>query len=322
MMLRRQIHLDGLCLSYLEQGRAAKDQPSLILIHGLMGCAETFVPMMEQLHHLDAAQHVIALDLPGAGHSERREDIDASLYITAQLTDKFLATLNLHRPIVAGHSHGGAVAMSLAAHRNKNKRAESLTSLVLLAPAHPYFDEGDPIIRFYLSLPGRLFAYAMPWFPQWMQMMGLRRMAGPQSWDTPERLKPYRDNIRTPGTMSHLLRLLRTWHQDMSGLRRALRRPLATSTLIVWGDSDRAVPTQTAAKLRMHLQHSELITLPGVGHRPAEEQPQIVACLLHEWLAQDVPDTALAASIRYSPNSSASHTRTASLITPSLESGD
>jgi 4,5:9,10-diseco-3-hydroxy-5,9,17-trioxoandrosta-1(10),2-diene-4-oate hydrolase len=321
MTERRQIHLDGLCLSYLEQGRAAEDQPSLILIHGLMGCAETFVPLIDELGEDHAHLHVIALDLPGAGRSERRQDIDASLYITAQLVDRFLSTLNLHRPIVAGHSHGGAVAMSLAAHRVKNNCADSLRSLILLSPAHPYFDEGDPIIRFYLSLPGRMFAYAMPWFPQWMQMMGLRRMAGPQSWDSPERLKPYRDNIRTPGTMSHLLRLLRTWHKDMSGLRRALRRPLATPTLVVWGDCDRAVPLNSATELRKHLQHSELITLPGVGHRPAEEQPQLVAGLLHEWLTQSLPDTA-AASIRYSPNSSASHTRIASLITPSLESGD
>jgi pimeloyl-ACP methyl ester carboxylesterase len=310
MMERRQIHIDGLCLSYLEKGRAAKDQPSLILLHGLMGCAETFVPLIEELL---PDLHVIALDLPGAGNSERREDIDASLYITAKLVGRFLTALNLDKPIVIGHSHGGAVAMSLAAHRR-----DGLRSLVLLAPAHPYYDESAPLIRFYLSLPGRVFAYAMPWFPQWVQMVGLRRMAGPQSWDTPERLKPYRDNIRTPGTMSHLLRLLRTWQKDMSGLRRALRRPLATPTLIIWGDCDRAVPLRSAPELRAQLLHSELITLRGVGHRPAEENPILVAEFIHGWLERD----AVAASVRYSPNSSATHVRSASLITPSFESGD
>jgi len=314
MMERRQIKIDGLSLSYLEKGMAAKDQPSLVLLHGLMGCADTFVPLMQELR---PDLHVIALDLPGAGNSERREDIDASLYITAKLVGHFITALNLERPIVIGHSHGGAVAMSLAAHRR-----DGLRSLVLLAPAHPYFDEGNPLIRFYLSPPGRVFAYAMPWFPEWLQMIGLRRMAGPQSWDTPERLRPYRDNLRTPGTVYHLLRLLRTWHKDMSGLRRALRRPLGTPSLIVWGDCDRAVPLHTASKLRSHLIHSELITLPGVGHRPAEESPSLVAELIHGWLEQDAAAAAAAASIRYSANSSASHSRIAKLITPSLESGD
>lgn len=307
MIERRELYIDGLRLSYLEQGRAAKDFPSLVLLHGLMGCADTFVPLMQELR---ADLHVVALDLPGAGQSERREDIDASLYITAKLVGRVLAGLNLEKPIVLGHSHGGAVAMSLAAHRR-----DGLRSLVLLAPAHPYFDEGDPLIRFYLSLPGRLFAYAMPWFPEWMQMVGLRRMAGPQSRDTVERLRPYRDNLQTPGTVLHLLRLLRTWHKDMSGLRRALRRHLSTPSLILWGDCDRAVPLHSAAKLRAHLLHSELITLPGIGHRAAEESPQLVAESIHMWIERDGFD-------RYSPNSSATHARIAPLITPSFDSGD
>jgi magnesium chelatase accessory protein len=310
MIERRQIRMDGLCLSYLEKGRAAKGRPSLVLLHGLMGCAETFVPLIEEL---DPDLHIVALDLPGAGQSERRDDIDASLRTTSEQVRRFLKAIDLHKPVVLGHSHGGAVALNLAAHHH-----DILQSLVLLAPAHPYFDEGDPLIRFYLSLPGRIFAYTMPWFPEWLQMVGLRRMAGPQSWDTPERLKPYRDNLRTPGTMSHLLRLLRTWHKDMSGLRRALRRLLGTPSLIVWGDCDRAVPLHSAAELRAHLLHSELITIPGVGHRPAEERPTLVAEFVHTWLEKAIT----APSVRYSANVSASQSRTAALITPSFESGD
>jgi pimeloyl-ACP methyl ester carboxylesterase len=310
MMERRQILMDGLRLSYLEKGKVAKDHPSLVLLHGLMGCADTFVPLMQELH---PDLHVIALDLPGAGQSERRSDIDPRLATTAEQVGRFLAELHLHKPIVLGHSHGGAVALSLAAHHR-----HSLGSLVLLSPAHPYFDEGDPLIRFYLSKPGQMFAHLMPWFPEWLQMIGLRSMAGPQSWDTPERLKPYRDNLRTPGTMAHLLRLLRHWHNDMSGLRRALRRPLDTPSLIVWGDCDRAVPLHSAPELRAHLLHSELITIPGVGHRPAEEAPRLVAEFIRTWLEKDLP----VPSIRYSAKVSPSHVRTAPLITPSFESGD
>ena len=309
-MKRQHIQLDGLRLSYLEQGVAAKDQPSLVLLHGLMGCADTFVPLMQEL---DPGQHVIALDLPGAGQSERRPDIDPRLATTAEQVSGILDALELHRPIVLGHSHGGAVAMSLAAHHR-----QSVGSLVLISPAHPYFREADPLVRFYLSKPGQLFAHCMPWLPEWLQMIGLRRMAGPQSWDTPERLKPYRDNLRTPGTILHLLRLLQTWHNDMAGLRRALRHHLDTPTLVLWGDSDRAVPLHSAPELRRHLQHSELITLPGIGHRPAEEAPSLVANFIHTWLETEVP----APSIRYSANVSPAHARTTSRITPSFESGD
>jgi pimeloyl-ACP methyl ester carboxylesterase len=312
MLERRNLHLDGLRLSYLEQGTQAEDQPSILMLHGLMGCAETFVPLIKQL----TGQHVIALDLPGSGLSDRRNDIDPRLATTSQQVAQFIEALGLRKPIVLGHSHGGTVALSLAAqHRTL------LHSLVLLAPAHPWFEEANPVVRFYLSLPGRLFAYSMPWYPQWLQMIGLRRMAGPQSWDTPERLKPYRDNLRMKGTMAHLLKLLRTWHQDMSGLQRLLRKPLATPTLLIWGDSDRAVPAHSAAALREHLLHSELHILPGVGHRPAEERPAAVATLIGDWLQQDLT-LAPAESLRYRANSSLAQPRIAALITSSLEAGD
>jgi pimeloyl-ACP methyl ester carboxylesterase len=312
MLERRNLTLDGLSLSYLETGTQADDQPSLLLLHGLMGCAETFVPFIQQI----SGHHVIALDLPGSGLSDRRTDLDPRLATTSQLVAQFIQALGLHKPIVLGHSHGGTVALSLAAQHRK-----LLHSLVLLAPAHPWFEEANPVVRFYLSLPGRLFAYSMPWYPQWLQMMGLRRMAGPQSWDTPERLKPYRENLRMKGTMAHLLKLLRTWHQDMSGLRRLLRKPLATPTLILWGDSDRAVPVHSAAALREHLLHSELHILPGVGHRPAEERPATVATLLADWLEQDLT-AAPVESMRYSANSSLAQPRIAAFMASSLEAGD
>jgi pimeloyl-ACP methyl ester carboxylesterase len=317
MLERRHLDLDGLCLSYLEQGRAVEGEPSLVLLHGLMGCADTFLPLIESLGQ---SMHLIALDLPGAGQSERREDIDASLAATAKLVHHFLDALQLHQPVLLGHSHGGAVAMSLGAHR-----PGLLRSLILLAPAHPYFEESDPVVRFYLTLPGRLFAYSMPWYPEWVQLFALRRMAGRRNCDTAELLRPYRDNLRTPGTMSHLLRLLQSWKKDFSTLGKALRKPLATPSLLVWGDHDRAVPVHSASALREHLQHSQLHVLPGIGHRPAEEMPAVVATLVHDWLqsaAALAPATPEPVSIRYSANISPSHSRIAELIPSSFEAGD
>jgi pimeloyl-ACP methyl ester carboxylesterase len=290
-------------------------EPTLVLLHGLMGCADTFLPLIESV---GPAVHVIALDLPGAGQSERRVDIDASLASTTYWVDRFLDALRLDQPILLGHSHGGAVAMSLAA-----RRPNLLRSLILLAPAHPYFEESDPVVRFYLTLPGRLFAYSMPWYPEWVQLFALRRMAGRRNCDTAERLRPYRDNLRTPGTMSHLLRLLQSWKKDFSTLGKALRKPLATPCLLVWGDHDRAVPIHSAPALREHLQHSEFHALPGIGHRPAEESPALVAMLIHDWL-RSAPALASSGpvSIRYSANMSPSHSRIAELIPSSFEAGD
>jgi magnesium chelatase accessory protein len=109
-------------------------------------------------------------------------------------------------------------------------------------------------------------------------------MAGPKSWDAPERLMPYRENLRTRGTVPHLLKLLRTWHTDMKELRDLLECPFRTPTMLIWGDHDRAVPVSTAESLQRRLLESELRAFEGVGHRPAEERPKLTAAVIEEWL--------------------------------------
>lgn len=276
MVERHSIQAGGRRLSFLEKGKRVAGEPSLVVIHGLMGTAATFLPLLAELGE---EQHVIALDLPGAGGSERDPKMGASLAAVTESVLKALDALELKRPVLVGHSHGGSVAMYLAAFH-----PERTSGLVLLAPAHPYFRHADQLIGFYLSPLGKVFAHTMPWYPQWVQMAGLRRMAGPKSWDSPERLVPYRENLRTRGTVPHLLKLLRTWHTDMAELRDLLVCPFRTPTLLVWGDHDRAVPVSTAENLQRRLIESELRVFEGVGHRPAEERPKLTAAAIEEWI--------------------------------------
>ena len=284
MVERRSVEAGGRRLSYLEKGERAAGEPSLVLIHGLMGTAATFLPLLAEIAE---GRHVIALDLPGAGGSERdlprakNSRSGASLAGATESVLQALDALELERPVLVGHSHGGAVSMYLAAYA-----PERASGLVLLAPAHPFFRHADQLIGFYLSPLGKVFAHTMPWYPQWVQMAGLRRMAGPKSWDSPERLVPYRENLRTRGTIPHLLKLLRTWHTDMAELRDLLECPFRTPTMLIWGDHDRAVPVGTAESLKRRLLDSELRVFEGVGHRPAEERPKLTAAVIEEWLAE------------------------------------
>jgi pimeloyl-ACP methyl ester carboxylesterase len=272
---RRSIVVEGLRLSFLEAGVADASSPSVVMLHGLIATAAIFVPLMEQM----AGQHVIALDVPGSGYSEGREDRDASLAAKARIVAKFVEQLGLDRPIVLGHSHGGAIGLELAA-----RSSGTVRSLVLISPAHPFSLQADGLIRLYLSPPGRMLAHTLGWYPRWVQLAGFRRMAGPGSWTEPEQLEPYRENLRTRGTVGHLLRILGTWQQDMKGLAARLAEPLQVPTLMVWGDRDRAVPVETAATLQVHLANAELIVLARVGHRPAEEVPETCARLVVEWM--------------------------------------
>ncbi len=275
MLSRRNITVGVGLISYLERGVPQAGLPSFVFLHGLMGTAATFESCLKAVPE---DRHVIAIDLPGAGGSDRSREVSPALHSISRVLCNMLDILGLELPVLVGHSHGGAVALHLAA-----SEPGRVSGLVLLAPAHPYFRHADQLIAFYLSPLGRAFAHTMPWYPAWMQMMGLRRMAGPQSWDAPERLVPYRENLRTRGTVGFLLRLLRTWQSDMRELRHLLQAPFRLPTLLIWGDHDRAVPVGTAPDLQRRLRNAELEVLPGVGHRPAEERPELCAALMEAW---------------------------------------
>jgi pimeloyl-ACP methyl ester carboxylesterase len=70
------------------------------------------------------------------------------------------------------------------------------------------------------------------------------------------------------------------------GFRRALRQPAAVPLLSIHGQEDQLVPlpAMTAAERWVEARH-DLISLPGVGHLPHEEDPAVVTTALLDWLS-------------------------------------
>jgi len=77
------------------------------------------------------SQRVLLFDRPGHGYSERSNGSSVTRRETGAATaERFSKKLSLERPIIVGHSWGGAVALAMAL-----ERQEELAGLVLLAPA-------------------------------------------------------------------------------------------------------------------------------------------------------------------------------------------
>jgi pimeloyl-ACP methyl ester carboxylesterase len=274
---RREVTVGGVRISFLEWGAPQPDLASILILHGLVAAAKTFNLLAAQL----AARHVIALDMPGSGYSERPLNSDASFSGLAHLVMQFAAELKVDRPILIGHSHGGAVALRLA-----QTSPSWAHGLILMSPAHPYSHKEDRLVRFYLSPAGRAFANLLPRLPRWLHLFAFKRMPGKRAHFGYQEIAPYVQTLRAPGTIAYMLRLLTTWESDMNQLRNDLEAaPLNVPTLLLWGDRDIVVPVATANPLVAHLKKRwEMFTLPGVGHLPNEEAPKDCADLIKTWL--------------------------------------
>ena len=255
--------VQGQRVHYLRAGSG----PPLLLLHGLVGSLRNW---RFNIDSLAQTATVYAIDLPNMGESDRVPGLNASLEATADRVAAFMDALGLPTADVAGHSHGGAVALSLAT-RHPNR----VSRLILFAPANPFCGLGQELIRFYRSRSGTLFARLIPRLPRWTKAIALRRMYGDPARVPADALEGYTDGLKPPGTIDHILQILNRWTSDMERLRSALPAIAQTPTLLLWGDRDGAVGLDSARQLQRILLHSTLVVLPGAGHIPFEELPDL-----------------------------------------------
>lgn len=260
--------------------RAGTGRP-LLLLHGLVGSAKNW---RQNISFLSRDSSVYAVDLFNMGMSERVPGLDAGLDATADRLAAYMDAVGLDVADIAGHSHGGAVAMMFAArHPNRVRR------LILFAPANPFCDLGNQLIRFYTTRFGMWVAKQIPSLPRKLQATALSRMYGDPSRVTMGALEGYMEGLRIPGTIDHVLQIVHRWYDDMKLLRSALAGLAAKPTLLIWGDRDRAVGLSSARELQRTLPQSSLLVLPGVGHIAFEEMPEACNEAMRDWLISPVP---------------------------------
>lgn len=102
------IEVNGQTIHYTDDGAG----PAIVMIHGLAGQLRNFArPMVEDLAR---DYRVIRVDRPGSGYSPRSASTSARLRVQAETIAEFIRILKLDRPLIVGHSLGGALALALA----------------------------------------------------------------------------------------------------------------------------------------------------------------------------------------------------------------
>ena len=268
------VDVAGARVNYLHAGNGKP----MLLIHGLVGSSRNWRCNIDAL-----AQHasVYAIDLVNMGKSQRIEGLDPGLQATADRIITFMDALDLAQTDIVAHSHGGAVALMLAAlHPRRVGR------LVLFAPANPYCRSGDPIVRTYSTLWGGFLARLLTYSPASVQRVALGEIFGGPDRVVDSCLQEIVKGLRNSHTLRHVLCIVRGWFSERAKLKAALGRVKRVPTLLVWGDRDCTVSLDSAVKLKRKLRSSDLIVLPGGGHAVFEETPEPVNQLVLEWLGR------------------------------------
>lgn len=121
--LGRFVEVGDARIHYLERGTG----PALLLIHGLGGSMRVFTHSL--VERLSNEFRVVVLERPGSGDSTRAPRACARVRSQAETVSAFISALGLERPLVVGHSLGGAVALAVAL-----QHPEQVRGLALIAP--------------------------------------------------------------------------------------------------------------------------------------------------------------------------------------------
>lgn len=249
----------------------------VVMLHGLMDCAESWDPFARSI-----SRPTLAFDLPGFGHSSLAGD---DIWKWQGLFDRALRKLDVDSSFLLGHSLGGALASALAA-----RQPERVRALLVIAPAGY---SRIPLAQF-LARPEMEFILGQT-APRAMRFRPLVNLTYRNLFsyhhDPSDGLIRRLIESRTdmvPGIKNgmHLLREI--------SKKRFGESPYEGPVAGLWGEHDRLVPPKYSLKgLVRVFPWAEGRVLEGIGHHPQEEAPGETLDWIAEWTESSVREPML-----------------------------
>jgi pimeloyl-ACP methyl ester carboxylesterase len=269
----RSVLVDGHRIAYLDVGAGSP----VILIHGFGGSLwqwEYQQPLSE--HH-----RLITLDLLGAGLSDKPD----VAYTPTHMVESFRAfmdALHMPRASLIGNSMGAGLVLGMAL-----TYPERVDRIALIDGLPDHVRE---------KLTSRLMLRALDtWAPLWLVNVGnfltgrglTERVLSEMVYDTglltPVVIERSYRNRKRGGMIAPLLETATHLPEWEDGFAKQLGQ-IHHRTLIIWGAQDKIFPPQVGRNLAKTLPNASFELIPGTGHIPMWERPDLVNPLLMKFL--------------------------------------
>lgn len=246
--------------------RTGTGDTTVLLLHGY---GESLLAYRGLIRPLARRFSVVAVDLPGAGLSEKPE----GPYTLESMVARVNRALDdwIRGPvIIVGHSMGGEIAAALAM-----ERPDRIMKVVLIAPAGYALGMG---------LTDEPFSGQQQALAAWS--VKVRELLVPvedEDWiaDPPGLTEAARSDSASRRAAAAFLRDF-----DFSALRDRFGR-LRQPTLLIWGGVDPLIPIEIGRRIAASLPDVRFVEIGNSWHRPHVEQPERVVREILDFIGSD-----------------------------------
>ena len=256
--------IQGMKICYLEAGE--ENPETIVFVHGWSGNAQNW---WDQYDYFSARHHVLILDNPGHGKSERRADLDYSTELMGKTVVGLLDHVGVEKANVVGNSLGGQVSEWVAIHH-----PDRVNKLILSDAA------GAHDLRWLVGVA--------PFInPLSIRLMGVTT-GGQYSGDNPKQRARYDFTASFEGTdqewpyLRALARAIRylVLHPVKADLSR-----ISAPTLLIWGDDDTTVRPRDMDTFARLIPDTRRYLVHQGGHTPMMSKPAEFNCAVDMFLA-------------------------------------
>ena len=281
---QRWVTVDGQAVNVVELGGeepASAGREPVVFVHGLSG---SWPNWLEQLPVVGAERRVVAMDLPGFGHSPMpREEITISGY--GRLLDGLMDELSIDTAVLVGNSMGGFIACELAiGFPQRVERLVLVSAAGLSTSSSPRGERALSAVRRAETALAASAAWVAARSDAATRRARLRELLLSVVVRHPGRLPAAlaAEQVRGSGTPGFIQAFEAVVDYDV----RERLPEIACPTLIVWGDRDRLIPVRDAHLFAELIPDSRLVVFPDTGHLAMLERPAAFNALLEEFIAK------------------------------------
>ena len=246
--------------------RLPGEGPPVVFVHGNPSHSGDWEPFLERTNG-----SALAFDLPGWGRSDHPSpsEFDYSMYGLARFVRRFLQRMAIEEHSLVVHDWGG-VALIPAQEEPERIRRLVVINAVPLLPGYRWHRTARIWRTRGLGEASRMLAKRR------LVDLGLRESRGDWSRHDPAFVEEVFEQLRDRRTTAAILRLYRSGDPDTLAAAGERLGTIEAPALVVWGDRDRYLTTRFARAYAERLPGAELLLVPGAGHWPWIERPELV----------------------------------------------